>query len=61
LNRNKNEKMKKKNFDSVKLMRSIREKLTKRYLQNPDLETSDLEKIRRKYKLKQKSKHNSAA
>jgi len=45
--------MKKKKFDAVKMMRDIRDKLTKRYLENPDLELKDLEKIRRKYKLKQ--------
>ncbi len=36
-------------FDSVKMMRDIRNKLTKRYLNNPDLEMKDLEKIREKY------------
>ena len=44
--------MKKKKFDAVKMMRDIRDKLTKRYLENPDLEISDLQKIRRKYKIK---------
>ena len=44
--------MKKKKFDAVKMMRDIRDKLTKRYLENPDLELKDLEKIRIKYKLK---------
>lgn len=48
--------MEKKKFDSVKMMREIRDKLTKRYLGNPELEISDLEKIRRKYKLKKKVK-----
>jgi hypothetical protein len=48
--------MKKKKFDSVKLMREIRDKLTKRYLENPELESTDLEKVRRKYHLKNKEK-----
>lgn len=42
-------KTKQKKFDSVKMMRDIRDKLTKRYLSNPDLEMRDLEKIREKY------------
>jgi hypothetical protein len=50
--------MKKKKLDAVKMMRDIRDKLTKRYLENPDLEIADLEKIRRKYKLKAKLKTN---
>ncbi len=48
--------MEKKKFDSVKMMRDIRDKLTKRYLENPELEISDLQKIRRKYKIKSKTK-----
>jgi hypothetical protein len=48
--------MKKKKFDAVKLMRDIRDKLTKRYLDNPELEDYDLEKIRQKYGLSKKSK-----
>ena len=52
--------MKKKKFDAVKMMRDIRDKLTKRYLENPDLEISDLEKIRRKYKLLAKVKTHFA-
>jgi virulence-associated protein VapD len=44
--------MKKKKFDSVKMMRDIRDKLTKRYLENPQLEISDLQKVRKKYKIK---------
>ncbi|MFC2131104.1 hypothetical protein ACFLSQ_06685 [Bacteroidota bacterium] len=44
-------KTKQKKFDSVKLMRNIREKLTERFLQDHDLEMKDLEKIRIKYNL----------
>jgi len=55
-----NQTMKKKKFDAVKMMRDIRDKLTKRYLENPDLEISDMEKIRRKYKLKWKIKNQAA-
>lgn len=52
--------MKKEKIDAVKLMRDIRDKLTKRYLENPDLEIIDLEKIRRKYKIKKKPKASFA-
>jgi len=52
--------MKKKKFDSVKMMRDIRDNLTKRYSENPDLEFQDLEKIREKYKLLQKTKTHFA-
>ena len=52
-----NKTMKKKKFDAVKMMRDIRDKLTKRYLENPDLEISDLQKIRRKYKIKATKPH----
>jgi len=40
---------KKKKFDSVKMMREIRDELSERYLKNPNLEKKDLEKIRKKY------------
>ena len=46
-------KTKQKKFDCVKMMRDIRDKLTERYLQNPELEMEDLEKIRKKYNLYQ--------
>ena len=49
--------MKKKKFDAVKMMRDIRDKMTKRYLENPELETADLQKIRRKYKIKATKPH----
>ncbi len=52
--------MKKKKFDSVKMMREIRNKLSKRWAENPAQEVSDLEKIRHKYKLKQKTKKHAA-
>jgi len=38
-----------KKFDAVKMMRGIRNKLSQRYLENPELEEKDLEKIRKKY------------
>jgi len=40
-----------KDFDAVKLMREIREKLHKEYLKNPTLRRKRLEEIRKKYKL----------
>ena len=52
-----NKTMKKKKFDAVKMMRDIRDKLTKRYLENPNLEISDLQKIREKYKIKATKPH----
>ena len=52
--------MKKKKFDAVKMMRDIRDKLTKRYLENPELEFFDLQKIRRKYKIKTRVKTHFA-
>lgn len=47
-------------INAVKMMRDIRDRLTKRYLQNPGLEISDLKKIRRKYKIKTKVKTHFA-
>jgi len=45
-----------KKFDSVKMMREIREKLSKEYSKNPDKESDDLKKIRKKYRIKSKAK-----
>jgi hypothetical protein len=42
----------KKDFDAVKLMRSIREKLHKAYTSNPGLRHKRLIAIRKKYNLK---------
>jgi len=52
-----------KTYDSLLNMREIREKLSLRYWQNPDLLKSDLEKIRLKRKagnLKKKPSQNKA-
>jgi hypothetical protein len=49
-------KQKEKKFDSVRMMRDIREKLSKKYSQNPNQETDDLAKIKAKYKIKSKEK-----
>lgn len=43
---------KKTSVDAVKMMRDIRDKLSKRWNENPALEISDLQKIRQKYKIK---------
>jgi hypothetical protein len=43
--------MKNKNFDAVKMMRTIRDSLSKKYTLDPDLEQKDLEKIRKKYNI----------
>ena len=40
-----------KKFDAVKMMREIRDKMVERYLKNPELETEELEKIKKKYKI----------
>ena len=40
-----------KEFDAVKEMRSIRERLQKEYTKNPDLRRKRLEQIRKKYGL----------
>lgn len=47
---------KEKKYDSVKMMREIRDKLSKKYFQEPDKEIDDLEKIRTKYRIKSKVK-----
>jgi hypothetical protein len=46
----------KKDFDAVKEMRSIRERLQKEYKKNPALRRNRLEKIRKKYQLTKQSK-----
>ncbi len=51
-----NNNRKEKKFDSVRMMREIRDKLSKKYSQNFNQETEDLEKIRTKYKIKSKIK-----
>jgi hypothetical protein len=42
----------KKDFDAVKEMRSIREKLQKEHEENPVLRQKRLEQIRKKYRMK---------
>ena len=39
--------MKNKKLDAVKMMREIRDKLSKEYIKNPEKEKSDLEYIRK--------------
>lgn len=43
---------KEKKFDSVKMMREIRDKLSKKYSNNHDKEIDDLNKVKEKYKIK---------
>ncbi|MFH0797635.1 MAG: hypothetical protein V2A65_11405 [Candidatus Omnitrophota bacterium] len=45
--------MKGKKIDAVKMMRDIRDELSKRYSKNPEEEKRDLAAIRRKYGLKE--------
>jgi hypothetical protein len=47
---------KEKKYDSVKMMREIREKLSKKYSQNPNSELKDLEIVKKKYRIKSKEK-----
>ena len=52
--------MKNKEFDTVKLMRDIRTKLSKKYLNDPEAEEKDLEKIKKKYNIQERnSSHRS--
>ena len=46
----------KKGFDGVAMMREIRDKLSKQYLENPEKEEKDLAQIRKKYGIKLKQK-----
>ena len=39
----------KKEFDAVKMMREIRDNLSKKYTEDPEAEKKDLEEIRKKY------------
>lgn len=48
-----------KDFDAVKEMRSIREKLQKEYEKNPALRRKRLEQIRKKYRLTERAKENA--
>jgi hypothetical protein len=41
--------MKDKKFDAVRMMREIRDKLSKRYTEDPEAEKRDLEGIKKKY------------
>lgn len=46
--------MKNKKFDAVKMMREIRDKMSRKYIRNFQSEERDLEIIRKKYGLKNK-------
>ncbi|MHA1644653.1 MAG: hypothetical protein ACTSV0_06430 [Candidatus Freyarchaeota archaeon] len=48
--------MNNKKFDAVRMMREIRDKLSKRYARNPEAEKRDLEDIRRKYGIKERER-----
>ena len=48
-----------KEFDAVKEMRSIREKLQKEYEKNPTLRRRRLEQIRKKYRLTKRTKEHA--
>ena len=45
-----------KKFDAVEMMRKIRNKLSRRYLKNPELEEKDLEQMRKKYGIQTREK-----
>ena len=42
-------KKKKKKFDAVKMMREIREKLSEKYWQHPEILKKDMEEVRKEY------------
>ena len=46
---------KEKEFDAVKMMREIRDKLSKKYSEDPEAQERDLEKIRKEYGIKEKA------
>jgi hypothetical protein len=46
-------------FDAVKEMRSIREKLQREYEKNPSLRRIRLEQIHKKYRLTKRTKQNA--
>ena len=48
---------KEKSFDAVRIMREIREILSKEYFENPEKEKKDLKKIQSKYRIKQLRKN----
>lgn len=45
-----------KKFDAVKMMRKIRDNLSKKYASNPKLEEKELSEIRKKYNFKKSIK-----
>ena len=51
--------MKNKKFDAVKFMRKVRNELSQKYLNHPEMEKKDLEIIRKKYGLKNHKQLNS--
>jgi len=44
--------MRDKKFDAVKMMREIRDRLSREYSKDPEIEKRDLQGIRRKYGIK---------
>ncbi len=49
----------KKKFDAVAFQRKVREELSEKYYNNPDLFEKDLERIREKYGMKKSKKYKS--
>lgn len=45
------EKMKDKKFDEVRMMREIRNKLSEKYIKDPEVEERDLECVGKEYKI----------
>ena len=50
--------MKNKKFDAVKMMRKIRDNLSRKYANNPKLEEKELSEIRKKYNFKNENKES---
>jgi hypothetical protein len=53
--------MNNKKIDAVKMMREIRDKLSKKYKDDPQAEEKDLERIRKKYKIRATKQQRSSA
>ena len=51
-----NFKSKEKEFDTVKMMREIRDSLSRLYNEHPEIEEKELEKIRKRYGIKPQKK-----
>lgn len=49
----------KKEYDCVKMQREIRDKLSKRYIKNPDLQRKELEEVKKEFSYLFKNKEKT--